>query len=56
MPICGILMQAGFTMAHLFSLMSAVATLVMLAAIILPHQTTSDRVDIAANKSPVLPK
>ena len=56
LPICGILMQAGFTMAHLFSLMSAVATLVMLAAIILPHQTTSDRVDIAANKSPVLPK
>ena len=56
LPICGILMQAGFTMAHLFSLMSAVASLVMLAAIILPHQTSSDRVDIAANKSPVLPK
>ena len=56
LPICGILMQAGFTMAHLFSLMSAVATLVMLAAIILPHQTSSDRVDIAANNSPVLPK
>ena len=56
LPICGILMQAGFTMAHLFSLMSAVATLVMLAAIILPYQTSSDRVDIAANKSSVLPK
>ena len=56
LPICGILMQAGFTMAHLFSLMSAVATLVMLAAIILPHQTSSDRVDIVANKSPVLHK
>jgi small-conductance mechanosensitive channel len=56
LPICGILMQAGFTMAHLFSLMSAVATLVMLAAIILPHQTSSDRVDIAANNSPALPK
>ena len=26
-------MQAGFTMAHLFGLMSAVATLVMLAVI-----------------------
>jgi len=56
LPICGMLMQAGFTMAHLFSLMSAVAILVMLAAIILPHQTSSDRVDIAANKSPALPK
>ena len=56
LPICGILMQAGFTMAHLFSLMSAVATLVMLAAIILPYQTASERVDIAASKSPVLPK
>ena len=56
LPICGMLMQAGFTMAHLFSLMSAVAILVMLAAIILPHQTSSDRVDIAASKSPALPK
>jgi len=56
LPICGILMQTGFTMAHLFSLMSAVAILVMLAAIILPHQTSSDRVDIAASKSPALPK
>ena len=49
-------MQAGFTMAHLFSLMSVVAILVMLAAIILPHQILSDRVDIVASKSPALPK
>ena len=55
LPICGMLMQAGFTMAHLFSLMSAVAILVILAAIILPHQTSSDRVDIAASKLPALP-
>ena len=56
LPICGMLLQTVFTMAHLFSLMSAVAILVMLAAIILPHQTSSDRVDIAASKSPALPK
>ena len=56
LPICGVLMQAGFTMAHLFGLMSAIAVLVMFAAIILPRQTSSDRVDIAAKKSPALPK
>jgi hypothetical protein len=41
-------------MAHLFSLMSITATLVMLAAFILPHQTLSERVDIISGKSPAL--
>jgi hypothetical protein len=39
-------------MAHLFTLMSVVAILVMLAAFILPHQTSLERVDIIAGKSP----
>ena len=56
LPVCGMLMQAGFTMAHLFSLMSIVAFMVMLAAIILPKQISSDRVDIGARKSLALPK
>ena len=54
LPICSLLLQTGFTMAHLFSLMSIVAILVMLAAFILPHQTSSERVDIIAGKSPAL--
>ena len=54
LPICSLLLQTGFTMAHLFSLMSIVAILVMLAAFILPHQTSSERVDIISGKSPAL--
>jgi MFS family permease len=54
LPICSLLLQTGFTMAHLFTLMSIVAILVMLAAFILPHQTSSERVDIIAGKSPAL--
>ena len=56
LPICGLLLQTGLTMAHLFGLMSAVAILVMLAALILPHQTPSDRVDISTEKSVPLGK
>ena len=56
LPICGLLLQTGLTMAHLFGLMSAVAILVMLAALILPHQTPSDRVDMSTEKSVPLGK
>ena len=54
LPICSLFLQTGSTMAHLFNLMSIVAILVMLAAFILPHQTSSERVDIIAGKSPAL--
>jgi MFS family permease len=50
LPICGTLLQAGLSMAHLFSIMSGVAVLVMLAAFILPHQIASDRRDTVASK------
>ncbi len=51
LPICGLLLQSGVAMAHLFSLMSAIALLVMLAAFILPNQSLADRVDIIADIS-----
>jgi len=50
LPVCGALLQAGLSMAHLFTIMSGVAILVMLAALILPHQTASERVDMAVSK------
>ena len=50
LPICGMFLQAGFPMRDLFSLMSACAMLVMVAAFILPNQTTSERVDLKPPK------
>jgi len=39
LPLCGILLQSGFQMYHLFFLISIVAVLILLAALILPLQT-----------------
>jgi Tfp pilus assembly protein FimT len=48
LPVCGLILQAGFTMTTLFSLMSVVAILIVLAAIILPQQQSDQRLDHAA--------
>ncbi|MDC0649413.1 MFS transporter [Candidatus Puniceispirillum sp.] len=48
LPVCGLILQAGFNMTTLFSLMSVVAILIVLAAIILPQQQSDQRLDHAA--------
>ena len=50
LPVCGLILQAGFSMTTLFSLMSVVAILIVLAAIILPQQQSDQRLDHAAAK------
>jgi MFS family permease len=45
LPICGAILQAGYQMAVLFSLMSALALLVVVAGAILPIQADSQRLD-----------
>jgi hypothetical protein len=45
LPVCGLILQAGFNMTTLFSLMSVVAILIVLAAVILPHQKSDQRLD-----------
>ena len=56
LPVCSLLLQNGLTMSHLFTLMSAMALRVMLAAFNLPHQTRSDRIDLVTGDSTVLRK
>ena len=43
LPLCGILLQSGFQMYHLFYLISIIAILILLAALILPLQTALSR-------------
>jgi MFS family permease len=45
LPICGVILQNGFEMSTLFSVMSGIAGLVVLAAILLPVQSESHRLD-----------
>ena len=45
LPICGLILQNGFEMSTLFSVMSGIAGLVVLAAILLPVQSESHRLD-----------
>jgi hypothetical protein len=47
LPICGIILQTGYSMTTLFTLMSAIAILIIFAAIILPQQQNNQRVDHA---------
>ncbi len=47
LPVCGIILQTGYTMTTLFNLMSAIAILVVFAAIILPQQKSDHRLDQA---------
>lgn len=45
LPICGVILQAGYEMAALFSLMSGLAVLVVMAGLILPVQVDAQRLD-----------
>ena len=45
LPVCGLILQTGYTMTTLFSLMSAVAILIIISAIILPQQSNDQRLD-----------
>jgi hypothetical protein len=45
LPICGAILQAGYQMAALFSLMSGLAVLVVMAGVLLPVQADSQRLD-----------
>lgn len=45
LPVCGIILQTGYPMTTLFTLMSAVAILIVGAAIILPQQKNDQRLD-----------
>ena len=45
LPICGVILQNGFEMSTLFAVMSGIAGLVVLAAILLPVQSDSHRLD-----------
>ena len=47
LPICGVILQNGFEMSTLFAVMSGIAGLVVLAAILLPVQSDSHRLDRA---------
>ena len=47
LPACGLILQAGFSMTTLFTIMSAVAVLIVLAAVILPQQQSDQRLDHA---------
>ncbi|MDC1381893.1 MFS transporter [Candidatus Puniceispirillum sp.] len=47
LPVCGLILQNGYTMATLFTLMSVIAILIVVAAIILPQQKSDQRLDHA---------
>ena len=47
LPVCGFILQAGYDMASLFSLMSVIAVFVAIAAFILPQQKNEQRLDHA---------
>ena len=50
LPVCGIILQTGYSMSSLFTLMSAIATLIVVAAVILPQQQSDQRIDYATAK------
>ena len=45
LPICGVILQSGYEMAALFSLMSGLALLVVMAGVLLPIQADAQRLD-----------
>ena len=47
LPVCGVILQAGYAMTSLFAIMSAIAVLVALAALVLPQQDDAHRLDHA---------
>ena len=45
LPICSFLLQNGYEIRMLFSVMSVIAFFILLAALILPNQDDADRMD-----------
>ena len=45
LPICGVILQNGYAMSSLFSVMSGLACLVVLAGVLLPVQSEAHRLD-----------
>ncbi len=48
LPICSLMMQNGFEMRQIFSMMSFMAVFILLAALLLPKQLEAERLDINA--------
>ena len=46
LPICSLMMQNGFEMRQIFSMMSFMAVLILLAALLLPRQLEEERLDL----------
>ena len=46
LPISSIMLQSGLPLSALFSIMSAVSVLIVLSALILPHQDKAERLDL----------
>ena len=49
LPICSLMMQNGFEIRQIFGLMSIFAVFIFLAALLLPNQVTSERLDLTTN-------
>ena len=49
LPICIIMMQLGFEMRKIFSMLSFMAVLILLAALLLPKQLEAERLDLNAD-------
>ena len=49
LPICSLMMQSGFEMRQIFGLMSIFAVFIFLAALLLPSQVASERLDLTAS-------
>jgi MFS family permease len=49
LPICSLMMQNGFEMRQIFALMSFFAVFIFLAAMLLPNQAASERLDLTAS-------
>ena len=45
LPICGVILQSGYEMAALFSVMSMLAVFVVIAGALLPVQADAQRLD-----------
>ena len=45
LPICGVILQSGYEMAALFSLMSGLAVMIVMAGLLLPVQADAQRLD-----------
>jgi MFS family permease len=49
LPICSLMMQNGFEMRQIFGLMSIFAVFIFFAAMLLPNQVASERLDLTAS-------